>query len=134
MITRSVLVGGGSGLLAQTLVAQEPVDGIKTVFSHDVPDLALKGWSGDGGGGVVWTRRQFARAPHPGVTIAYVLTGEIRSGVGDGPERTYKAGQMFLEVPGQRHAVSRNASTARPAKLLAIMLTEKGKQLTTPER
>jgi quercetin dioxygenase-like cupin family protein len=69
---------------------------------------------------------------HPGITIAYVLEGEIRSKVGDDPERTYTVGQMFLETPGQLHAVSGNASTTRPAKLLAILLAEKGKPLTTP--
>jgi quercetin dioxygenase-like cupin family protein len=69
---------------------------------------------------------------HPGLTIAYVLDGEIRSKVGDEPEQTYTAGQMFLETPGQLHAVSRNASATRPAKLLALMFAEKGTQLTTP--
>ena len=52
--------------------------------------------------------------------------------MGDEPEKTYTAGQMFLETPGQLHAVSGNASATRPAKLLAVLLAEKGKQLTTP--
>jgi quercetin dioxygenase-like cupin family protein len=52
--------------------------------------------------------------------------------VGDEPEKTYTTGQMFLETPGQLHAVSRNASATKPAKLLAVLLAEKGKQLTTP--
>jgi len=56
----------------------------------------------------------------------------IRSKVGDEPEKTYAAGQMFLETPGQLHAVSRNASATMPAKLLALLLAEKGKQLSTP--
>jgi quercetin dioxygenase-like cupin family protein len=71
---------------------------------------------------------------HPGITIAYVLEGEIRSKVGDDPEKTYRAGEMFLETPGQLHAVSRNASTTKPAKLLAILLAGKGQQLTTPAK
>jgi quercetin dioxygenase-like cupin family protein len=57
---------------------------------------------------------------------------EIRSKVGDDPEKTYQAGQMFLETPNQLHAVSANASATKPAKLLAVLLAEKGKQLTTP--
>jgi quercetin dioxygenase-like cupin family protein len=69
---------------------------------------------------------------HPGITIAYVLEGEIRSKVGDEPEKTYTAGQMFLETPGQLHAVSRNASATRPAKLLAVLLAKKGTPRTTP--
>ena len=55
----------------------------------------------------------------------------FESKVGDEPERTYTVGQMFLETPGQLHAVSGNASATRPAKLLAILLAEKGQQLTT---
>jgi hypothetical protein len=41
---------------------------------------------------------------------------------------------MFIESPGELHAVSANASTTRPAKLLALLLAEKGKPLTTPEK
>jgi quercetin dioxygenase-like cupin family protein len=71
---------------------------------------------------------------HPGITIAYVLEGEIRSKVGDDAERTFRAGEMFLETPGQLHAVSANASTTHPARLLAVLLAESGAQLTTPEK
>ena len=39
---------------------------------------------------------------------------------------------MFIETPGQFHAVSGNASKTQPAKLLAVMLSEKGKPRTTP--
>jgi len=68
---------------------------------------------------------------HPGITIVYVLEGEIVSSVGDGPEKTYSPGQMFMETPNQLHGVSRNASTTKPAKFLALLLAEKGKPLTT---
>jgi quercetin dioxygenase-like cupin family protein len=99
-----------------------------------LPDVNLKGWSvtavevsyGPGEGS--------SAHRHPGITIAYVLEGEIRSKVGDGPEQTYSAGQMFLETPGQLHAVSRNASSSKPARLLAILLAESGTQLTVPAR
>ena len=60
------------------------------------------------------------------------LEGEIASKVGDQPEKTYATGEMWMETPGQVHAVSRNASRDKPARLLAILLAEKGKQLTTP--
>jgi quercetin dioxygenase-like cupin family protein len=69
---------------------------------------------------------------HPGITIAYVLEGEIRSKVGEQPEKIYKPGEMFLETPGQLHAVSGNASSTHSARLLAVLLAGKGKQLTTP--
>src|SRR5437762_3434957 len=130
MMTRRVLMGSAGGLLAQILIAQNRAGNTKVVFQNDVPDLTLKGWS--------VTAVEVSYGPgessqahrHPGITIAYVLEGEIRSKVGDGPEKTYKAGEMFLETPDQLHAVSGNASSTQPAKLLAVLLAEKGKRLT----
>src|SRR6476620_744681 len=128
-MNRRVLLTSASAVLANVLIsrAQNNAGGRKVVFEHDVPDLNLKGWSA--------TAVEVSYAPgeasaahrHPGITIAYVREGEIRSKVGDDPEKTYTTGQMFLETPGQLHAVSRNASTTKPAKLLAILLAEKGK-------
>ena len=133
MITRRVLFGGTGAVLAQALIskAQTP-GGRKVVFEHALPDLSLKDWTA--------TAVEVSYAPgevsaahrHPGITIAYVLEGEVRSKVGDEPEKTYTVGQMFLETPNQLHGVSGNASKTKPAKLLAVLLAEKGKQLTTP--
>ena len=133
MMNRRILLGSTSALLVQALLSNaQTASGRKIVFEHDLPDLNLKGWS--------VTVVEVSYAPgessgahrHPGITIAYVLEGEVRSKIGDDPEKLYTAGQMFLETPNQVHAVSRNASTTKPARLLAVMLAEKGKQLTTP--
>ncbi len=124
-------MGCVSGLVPPLLRAQSPTN-VKTVFQGDVPDINLKGWSATAVEVSYGPGESSVAHRHPGITLAYVLEGEIRSKVGDEPERTYTAGQMFLETPGQLHAVSRNASASRPAKLLAILLAEKGKQLTTP--
>ena len=133
MMNRRILLSSTSALLVQALLSNaQTAGGRKIVFEHDLPDLNLKGWS--------VTVVEVSYAPgessgahrHPGITIAYVLEGEVRSKVGDDPEKLYTAGQMFLETPNQVHAVSRNASTTKPARLLAVMLAEKGKQLTTP--
>ncbi|MCP3392646.1 cupin domain-containing protein [Bradyrhizobium sp. CCGB12] len=65
--------------------------------------------------------------------FAYVLSGEIESQVNDGPKHVYRAGESFYEPPGSLHAVSRNASNTRPAKLLAVFVVDSDeKQLTTP--
>jgi quercetin dioxygenase-like cupin family protein len=53
-----------------------------------------------------------------------VLEGAIRSQVNDGPVTTYKAGQSLSELPGDRHAVSANASETSPAKLLAVFVVD----------
>jgi len=132
-MNRRILLGSTSVLLVQVLLSNaQTAGGRKIVFEHDLPDLNLKDWS--------VTVVEVSYAPgessgahrHPGITIAYVLEGEVRSKVGNDLERLYTTGQMFLETPNQVHAVSRNASTTKPARLLAVMLAEKGKQLTTP--
>jgi quercetin dioxygenase-like cupin family protein len=65
--------------------------------------------------------------------FAYVLSGEIESQVNDGPKKVFRAGESFYETPGSLHAVSRNASTTEPAKLLAVFVVDSDdKELTTP--
>jgi quercetin dioxygenase-like cupin family protein len=136
MMTRRVLIGSAAGLLLanELIAAQAAATGPKVVFEHDVPDLTMKGWSASAVEVTYGPGQSSPPHRHPGITIAYVLEGEIRSKVGDEPEKAYKVGEMFLETPNQLHAVSRNASTTNPAKLLAVMLTEKGKPRTTPEK
>src|SRR5678815_3193223 len=64
---------------------------------------------------------------------ATVLEGEIKSQVNDGPVKVYRAGESFSENPGDRHGVSANASTTKPARLLAVFVVDSGeKDLTTP--
>jgi quercetin dioxygenase-like cupin family protein len=131
-MNRRKVLSGIAGAMAATrlLNAQAPKRG--PVFQHDLPDLALHGWSvttvevnyAPGGGS--------AAHRHPGLTFAYVLEGEIVSKVGEEPEKTYATGEMWMETPGQLHGVSRNASSTKPARLLAILLAEKGKPLTSP--
>ncbi len=102
------------------------------IFTGDLPELHLKGWA--------VTVVEVAYAPgqgssahrHPGITIAYVLEGEIASQVGEGAEKVFKTGDLFMETPNQLHGVSRNASKTKPARLLAVLLAEKGKPLTSP--
>ncbi len=132
MVTRRVWLGGTGALLAQALTSSAQTrGGPKIVFEHALPDLNLKGWNATAVEVSYAPGESSAAHRHPGITIAYVLEGEIRSKVGDEPERTYTAGQMFLETPNQLHGVSGNASATKPARLLAILLAEKGQPLTT---
>ena len=51
----------------------------------------------------------------------------------DGPVRTYKAGQSFSELPGDRHAVSAHSSETKPAKLFAVFVVDTNEtKLTIP--
>ncbi len=129
MDRRKLLVSSLAALVAQ---AQNQERGRAPIFQHDLPDITLKNWA--------VTAVEVPYAPgqksnahrHPGITIAYVLEGEVASKVGDEPEKTYKTGEMWIEYPNALHAVSRNASDSEPVKLPAILMAEKGKQLTTP--
>jgi quercetin dioxygenase-like cupin family protein len=72
---------------------------------------------------------------HPSSAFIYatVLKGAIRSQVNDGPVTTFRAGESFSEFPGDRHAVSENASTTEPASLLAVFVVNTDEtNLTTP--
>jgi quercetin dioxygenase-like cupin family protein len=134
MTRRSVLESAGLLLTLSPTGRAQMAAPRRSVFQHDLPNMTLDEWS--------VTAVEVSYGPgesspahrHPGITIAYVLEGEIRCKIGDDPERTYRPGEMFLETPQQLHAVSANASDSRPAKLLAILLAKKGVPLTTPAK
>ena len=60
-----------------------------------------------------------------------MLAGAVRSAVNDGPVVTYRAGESFSEMPGDRHGVSENASRTEPAKLLAVFVVDTDEQQLT---
>ncbi len=65
---------------------------------------------------------------------AYVLTGAIRSVVGNEPVKVYQAGESFHEEPGAHHRISENASSTEPASLLAVFIVDAADEpLTTPD-
>jgi quercetin dioxygenase-like cupin family protein len=79
-----------------------------------------------------------ASAPHqhaPSAFIyAYVLSGQIRSQVDDGPARVYRPGETWFESPGAHHRVSANASDTEPARLLAVLIVDAAdEQLVIPD-
>jgi quercetin dioxygenase-like cupin family protein len=66
---------------------------------------------------------------------ATVIEGEVRSKVNDGPEQIYRAGENWTELPGDHHGVSANASTTKPARLLAVIVVDdRDTVLTIPDR
>lgn len=69
---------------------------------------------------------------HAGSVIAYVLEGEVISQLEGEDPVTYKVGQSWYEPPRKPHLVSRNASSTRPARLLAILLTDEGGAVKEP--
>ena len=106
---------------------------VSIVFDHVLPNAPGKSMRGVlveyGPGGF-----SGAHTHAPSAFIyATVLEGAVRSKVNDGPEKTYKKGENFYEIPGDRHGVSANASASEPAKLLAVFVVNTDeKVLTTP--
>ena len=57
----------------------------------------------------------------------------ISTSVNDGPVVTYRAGQNFPEMPGDRHTLDENARVIEPAKRLAVIVVDTDeKELLTP--
>jgi quercetin dioxygenase-like cupin family protein len=97
---------------------------VTLVYQHELPNVPGKSIKGVlveyGPGGYSPDHRH----PKSAFIYATVLEGAIRSQVNDGPETTYKAGQSWSEVPGDRHSVGANASETEPAKLLAVFVLD----------
>ena len=107
--------------------------GVRLVYDHALPNVPGKSLKAvlveyaPGGSSPAHTH------PPSAFIYATVLEGAIRSQVNDGPVVTYKAGESFAEMPGDRHSVSRNASTTERARLLAVFIVDSDEtKLTTP--
>lgn len=118
---------------AGAAVAADGNSKVTLVYEHalpNVPGKSIKGVLveyGPGGSSSAHTHAKSA------FIYATVLEGAIRSSVNDGPVVTYRTGQSFSEMPGDRHSVSENASKTEPAKLLAVFVVDTDeKVLTTP--
>jgi quercetin dioxygenase-like cupin family protein len=61
---------------------------------------------------------------HPCAVVGYVVEGALRTRVAGESETVFKAGESFYEAPNSVHAVSANASSTEPAKLLAYFVCD----------
>ena len=118
-------VGAGAAIAADE-------NKVTVVYEHALPNVPGKSIKGvlveyaPGGSSSAHTHAKSA------FIYATVLEGAIRSSVNDGPVVTYRTGESFSEMPGDRHAVSENASKTAPAKLLAVFVVDTDeKELTT---
>lgn len=109
----------------------------RAIAQKDTPKVNLDGWQ--------MTASEVSYPPgessgvhhHPGFVVGYVLQGQYRFAVNDQAPRVLSTGEMFFEsfdAPGEVHAVSGNASTTQPAKILAIVFTKKGDPVTVQGR
>ena len=100
------------------------VEQVKPVFEHIIPNAEGKRMVA-----VVVTYPPGAKSPahrhaRSAFIYAYVLSGAIRSQVGDEPAKVYQVGEGFYEVPGSHHRISENASDREPASLLAVFVVD----------
>jgi quercetin dioxygenase-like cupin family protein len=101
---------------------------VTLVYQNELPNVPGKSIKGV----LLRPGRLLAGHTHPKSAFIYatVLEGAIRSQVNDGPVTTYKAGQNFSELPGDRHGVS---GKTKPAKLLAVFVVDTNEtELTIP--
>jgi quercetin dioxygenase-like cupin family protein len=121
-----------SSVLAQTLPGSKNAK-VTLVYQHELPNVRGKSVKG-----VLVEYGPGGYSPghtHPKSAFIYatVLEGAIRSQVNDGPATVYTAGQSWSEMPGDRHAVSANASETQPAKILAVFVVDTNEtELTIP--
>src|SRR5436305_3225576 len=120
-------LGVGSG------IASDKSPKATLVYEHalpNVPGKSIKGVLVEYGPGDVSSAHTH---PKSAFIYATVLEGAIRTSVNNGPVVTYRAGQNFSEMPGDRHTVDENASKTEPAKLLAVFVVDTDeKELLTP--
>ena len=119
---------------ASPAIAQKR-DQVRPVFEHALPNVEGKRIVAVvvsyPPGGRSLAHRHAASA----FIYAYVLSGAIRSQVGDEPAEVYQAGEGFYEMPGSHHRISENASDKESASLLAVFVVDaKDDPLTTPDQ
>ena len=125
MFSRILLAATFAALSISSASAAEPQAGkVTVVFDRALPNVPGKSMRG-----VLVEYAPGGSSPahfHPKSAFIYatVLEGAVRSKVGDAPEKVYKAGENFVEQPGDFHAVSANASTTEPSRLLAVFVLD----------
>jgi len=108
---------------------------VKPVFEHIIPNAQGKSMVA-----VIVSYPPGGKSPshhhaQSAFIYAYVLSGAIRSQVGDEPAKVYRVGEGFYEVPGSHHRISENASDKEPASLLAVFVVDTNDNpLTTPDQ
>jgi quercetin dioxygenase-like cupin family protein len=128
LVLTAIALGASPGL-AQNL------EQVKVVFEHVIPNIEGKSLVA-----VVVTYPPGGKSPahhhaRSAFIYAQVLSGAIRSQVGDEPAKIYQVGEGFYEMPGSHHRISENASDRDPASLLAVFVVDsKDKPLTIPDK
>jgi len=136
MIKLTSVIGAAGiavALASTTASAHGPGETVRPVFERAIPNIpgktliALEVTYAPGG------KSPSHFHPKSAFIYAHVLSGAIRSQVGDEPAKVYQAGEGWYENPGSHHKISENASASEPAKLLAVFVGDPGETLVTPD-
>jgi len=118
LVILTAIALGASPALAQNL------EEVKVVFEHAIPNIKGKRLVAQ----VVSYPPGGKSLPHHHAPSAFiyarVLSGTIRSQVGDEPVKVYQIGESFHELPGSHHRISENASDRDSASLLAVIVVD----------
>lgn len=126
--TISLLILALACLMSGTLVAQEAK--VTQLLSKDLTNLP-----GKEGLMIAVEYPPGSSDPihrHNAHSFIYVLEGSVVMQVKGGKEVTLTPGQTFYEGPDDVHVVGRNASKTRPAKMLVILVKDKGAPILVP--
>jgi quercetin dioxygenase-like cupin family protein len=135
LVLTAIGLGVSPGLAQNVEQVKTVLEQVKTVFEHVIPNAEGKRMVA-----VVVTYPPGGKSPahrhaRSAFIYAYVLSGAIRSQVGDEPAKVYQVGEGFYEVPGSHHRISENASDREPASLLAVFVVDsKDDPLTVPDQ
>jgi quercetin dioxygenase-like cupin family protein len=108
---------------------------VTVVFDHVLPNVPGKSMKG-----VLVEYGPGASSPshtHPSSAFIYatVLEGAVRIKVNDESEKIYRAGENFVEMPGDHHKVSANASDTERMRMLAVFVVDTtAKELVTNDK
>ncbi len=69
---------------------------------------------------------------HNAQAFVYVLEGSVVMQLKGGKEVTLTPGQTFYEGPDDVHVVGRSASATKPAKMLVVLIKDKGAPVLVP--
>jgi quercetin dioxygenase-like cupin family protein len=124
LATAAVICGFGS----QIAVAEQQPIRRTDLLRTNLPDMEGKEmlvWMGELSPGAA-TGAHF----HPTPRFVYVVEGAVVLELDGKTPQTFRAGQAFVEMPGERHKL-RNASTTEPARALGFQYAGKNQPLQT---
>ncbi len=108
---------------------------VTTIFDHPLPSVPARACAASSSSTVPADPHRPTPHAASAFITATVIEGAVRSGSTTAREKVFRVGESFVEMPGDHHGVSANASDVEPSKLLAVFVVDTADRvLTTPDR